>query len=62
MTGRRIQELRHALGENAETFGKRFAASGRTVENWEQDRRRPSPLVLRMLESLAKRQAGKDEG
>ena len=48
-----IQALRHAVGENAEQFGKRFSRSKRTVEDWEQGRRRPDALVLTMMEKLA---------
>jgi DNA-binding transcriptional regulator YiaG len=52
MTGREIQELRHSLGENAETFAARFARSRRTVEDWEQGRRNPDPLALKLLVEL----------
>ena len=53
MTGKQIQKLRHQLDENTWQFGKRFAVSGRSVENWEQDRTRPSALVLRLMLELA---------
>jgi|KBSMisStaDraftv2_1062788.scaffolds.fasta_scaffold00145_44 DNA-binding transcriptional regulator YiaG len=52
MTAKQIQALRHALKENAETFGARFLVSGRTVEGWEQGRE-PHRLVSRMLDTLA---------
>lgn len=53
MGPKEIQALRHALGENSETFGKRFSRSKRTVEDWEQGRRRPDALVLTMMGKLA---------
>lgn len=57
VTPDQIRAIRHALGENTQTFGARFCRSSRTVENWEQGRRTPDPLVLDRLEALAKRQA-----
>jgi putative transcriptional regulator len=58
MTAEAIRALRRTLGEDVETFGARFARSGRTVENWEQGRRAPDPLARRELERLAQRQLG----
>jgi DNA-binding transcriptional regulator YiaG len=51
-TPQRIQALRYALNENTDTFGARFARSGRAVENWEQGRNRPDALVVRELDRL----------
>jgi hypothetical protein len=61
MKPKQIQELRHALGENTETFGARFAASARTVEGWEQGRRSPAPLVQRLLTELWDAHVGKGQ-
>lgn len=55
MTADTIRGLRQALGEDVETFGQRFARSGRTVENWEQGRTAPDPLAQRELARLATR-------
>jgi transcriptional regulator with XRE-family HTH domain len=44
-----IKALRHALGETTQQFGARFARSGRSVEDWEQGRRRPDPFILTVL-------------
>src|SRR5690554_6178293 len=52
MTPQRIKSIRAALGENTAQFGRRFARSGRTVEDWEQGRRQPDPLVITLLEAL----------
>lgn len=49
MTPDRIKAIRLAAGENTEDFGKRFARSGRTVEDWEQGRRNPDPLAISIL-------------
>jgi DNA-binding transcriptional regulator YiaG len=57
MTSNQIRALRRALGEDVETFGRRFLKSGRTIENWEQGRRGrgPDALTQRELARLAKR-------
>lgn len=57
MTPERIKAIRAALGENTKTFGQRFLRSGRAVEEWEQGRRVPDPLIqaeLAKLEILVK--------
>lgn len=54
MTPERIKSLRHALGENTATFGQRFHRSGRSVENWEQGRRRPDGLAIEAMKKLEK--------
>jgi hypothetical protein len=41
-----VRALRARLGEDTTTFGARWHRSGRTVEQWEQGRRRPDPLVI----------------
>ena len=53
MTGRQFQKLRQSLGENTAKFGKRFNVSGRTVEDWEQDRCQPNKWVLPQIKELA---------
>jgi DNA-binding transcriptional regulator YiaG len=55
MTPADIQALRRALGEDVDTFGRRFLKSGRTVENWEQGHRTPDALAQRELQRLARR-------
>lgn len=59
MTPEQIRALRKDLNENTAMFGQRFARSGRTVEDWEQGRRIPDPLVLREMEGLRQRLAKK---
>jgi putative transcriptional regulator len=54
MSPETIQKIRRALGEDATTFGRRFGRSGRTVEAWEQGRRRPDVLVLQSLARIVK--------
>lgn len=54
-TKQRIGKVRLQLGESVEQFGARFGRSGRTVEDWEQGRRNPDPLVIQALERLEKR-------
>lgn len=53
MTPDQIRALRRALGESTAQFATRFARSARTIEAWEQGRRRPDPLALRLLTALA---------
>ncbi len=52
---RQIIALREVLGESTKEFGDRFCRSGRTVEEWEQERRVPDPLIVQMIEKLAAR-------
>lgn len=54
MTPRAIKRLRRALKEDTATFGARFLRSGRTVEDWEQGRRRPDVIVLALMRRLAR--------
>jgi DNA-binding transcriptional regulator YiaG len=50
-----IRALRAALKEDTTTFGGRWLCSRRTVEDWEQGRRRPSALALDGIRKLAAR-------
>ena len=50
-----VRALRAALEEDTATFGARWHRSPRTVEQWEQGRRRPDPLVLDGMRVLAAR-------
>lgn len=51
----RIRAVRSGLGETVAVFGARFARSARTVEDWEQGRRSPDPLVIQALTVLEKK-------
>lgn len=53
-TPEKIRELRASVGESVEVFGKRFGRSGRTVEDWEQGRRRPDVMVLLSMQRMAR--------
>ena len=53
MKPQQIQAVRRSLGESTAVFGQRFLRSGRTVEDWEQGRRSPDPLILRDLRALS---------
>lgn len=44
-----VRAARAALGEDTTTFGARWHRSRRTVEDWEQGRRQPDPLILEEL-------------
>lgn len=52
LTGEEIQRIRRSLEENVETFGARFGRSGRTVEQWEQDRQVPDGLIRAQIQQL----------
>ena len=52
MTPEQIRDLRSELGESTTAFGARFARGFRAVEEWEQGRRKPDPLVTRMMHDL----------
>jgi len=50
-----VRALRATLREDTASFAARFARSSRTVEDWEQGRRRPDALALRLIRELAAR-------
>jgi len=50
-----VRALRAALQEDTTTFGARWLCSRRTVEDWEQGRRRPGALALAGMRKLAAR-------
>jgi DNA-binding transcriptional regulator YiaG len=54
-----VRALRTALDEDTATFAARWHRSKRTIEDWEQGRRRPDPLALDGMRALAARQAKK---
>ena len=51
----RIVAIRDRLDENTVKFGKRFCRTGRAIEDWEQDRRNPDPLAIKLIEQLERR-------
>jgi len=51
MLGKRINELRHAVGWNQVELAKRLGVAKQTVSNWENDNIQPS---IDMLVRLAK--------
>jgi DNA-binding transcriptional regulator YiaG len=50
-----VRALRAALEEDTATFAARWRRSPRTVEDWEQGRRRPDPLAIDAMRALATR-------
>ena len=50
-----VRAIRAALQEDTATFGARWHRSGRTIEDWEQGRRKPEPLALDGMRALAAR-------
>lgn len=54
-----IRALRAALEEDTATFGARWQRSGRTIEDWEQDRRHPDAFTLAAIRKLAARKKAK---
>ncbi len=47
--------LRHSLALNCQDFGELVGVSGRTVEQWEQNRRKPSKSALMLMAQLIKK-------
>jgi DNA-binding transcriptional regulator YiaG len=60
MTPDQIRAVRALLRENTTAFGTRLAVSKRTIEEYEQGRRRPRGLALRLLERLHNQHASPD--
>lgn len=54
MTPAEIRHLRRNLGLNTAEFGALVGVSGRTCEDWEQGRRRPSIPAQKIMAQLAK--------
>lgn len=54
-TAETIKNARKALGLSTAQFGDAVGMSGRSVEDWEQGRRRPSGAVLKMVSVLLAR-------
>jgi DNA-binding transcriptional regulator YiaG len=44
-----IRLLREKMKLSVDDFGAKFERSGRTVEDWEQGRRKPDRLVVAMM-------------
>ncbi len=54
MTKEKIKKLRKRLMMNTREFGEACGVSSRTVEDWEQGRRKPSGPARKLLEQLMK--------
>ena len=50
-----VRELRAALGLTQEQFAAKIGVTYTTINRWENDRGRPSPLAMRQLENLQKK-------
>jgi DNA-binding transcriptional regulator YiaG len=48
----KVRAARAGVGEDTATFGARWHRSKRTVEDWEQGRRQPDPLVIEGVEDM----------
>jgi transcriptional regulator with XRE-family HTH domain len=49
---RLVRELRELTGLTQEKFAARIGVTFPTINRWENDRAKPSPLALEKLESL----------
>lgn len=47
-----IREIRKRTGLNAREFGSLIGVSGRTVEGWEQGRRKPGKPALLLIKKI----------
>jgi putative transcriptional regulator len=52
MTSKKIKNLRKKLDMNTKQFGMQCGVSPRTVEDWEQGRRRPSLAAQKLMAVL----------
>src|SRR5688500_2548265 len=53
MPAKRIKAIRKKVAKSAKAFERRFGISAKTMENWEQGRRKPDPtarLLLKVIE------------
>jgi putative transcriptional regulator len=51
-TAKRIKELRYNLGMTQEQFAAELGVTAASVHRWETGRSTPSPLALKVMESL----------
>jgi len=51
---RLVRELRELTGLTQEKFAARLGVTFPTINRWENDRAKPSPLALKQLEDLAR--------
>ena len=51
-TGSLIRELRNRLGLTQEKMAARLGVTFPTINRWENDRAKPSPLALKQIEGL----------
>jgi transcriptional regulator with XRE-family HTH domain len=52
---RKIRELRSKLGLTQEQFAAKVGVTFSTVNRWESDKSKPSPLAMRQIEELMER-------
>ena len=55
MTPKDIKDLRKKMGLNTKDFGALAGVSGRTIENWEQERAKPRGPAIIILKALLKK-------
>ncbi len=58
---RLVRELRELTGLTQEKFAARLGVTFPTINRWENDRAKPSPLALEKIESLLRSLGGKGE-
>lgn len=54
MTPKQILDLRIILGLTQEKFAQKLGVTLKSISNWENGHKAPSPLALEKLESLKK--------
>jgi putative transcriptional regulator len=52
MNAVKIKKLRKKLGLDTSRFGELIGVSGRTVEGWEQGRRKPMQPAIKIMRTL----------
>ena len=58
---RLVRELRELTGLTQEKFAARLGVTFPTINRWENDRAKPSPLALEKIESLLRSLGAKGE-
>ncbi len=51
-TANLVRELRHQLGLTQEKLAAKLGVTFPTINRWENDRSKPSPLALKQIEEL----------
>lgn len=57
-----VRELRQQLGLTQEKFAAKLGVTYLTVNRWENGRTKPSPMAMKLIEGLLRKQGDRAKG